>query len=164
MRHRSPSVKEPIVNHTLPPNPSNRHGDHIQLEDDCSDYVFDKWIANRPVRRLDISDCEFYGTGEEIVARYLKPFKDLQEIRFDRVLLDKDPDWSAILNYPADHHDLVRCSLSKLECWIDAAIRGQNVTDLPGGCATSVAEGEAMAAGLREIAILSKKSAATSKL
>ncbi|THW29308.1 hypothetical protein D6D23_01105 [Aureobasidium pullulans] len=139
-------------------------GDHIQLEDDCSDYVFDKWIAKRPVRRLDISDCELYGTGEEIMARYLRPFADLQEIRFDRVLLDKDPDWSAILNYLADHHDLVRCSLSKLECWIDAAIRGQNVTDLPGGCATFVAEGEAMAAGLREIAILSKKSAATSKL
>lgn len=98
------------------------------------------------------------------MARYLRPFADLQEIRFDRVLLDKDPDWSAILNYLADHHDLVRRSLSKLECWIDAGIRGQYVTNLPGGCATFVAEGEAVAPGLREIAILFKKSAATSKL
>ena len=126
--------------------------------------MFDKWIAKRPVRRLDISDCELYGTAEEILARYSKPFKDLQEIRFDRVLLDKDPDWSAIPNYLADHHDLVRRSLSKLECWIDAGIRGQYVTNLPGGCATFVAEGEAVAPGLREIAILFKKSAATSKL
>lgn len=139
-------------------------GDHIQLEDDCSDYVFDNWIANRPVRRLDISDCELYGTGEEIVARYFKPFRDLQEIRFDRVLLDKDPDWSAILNYLASHHNLVRCSLSKLECWIDTGIRGRYVTDLPGGYATFDAEGDAVAPGLREIATLPKKSAATSRL